>query len=465
MSITFIPPGPVASAYMADRSKISAIVGPYGSGKTYAAFMKLFLLALEQAPTDGVAESRFVVSRLTRPQLTSTTIKTFEKLFRPAEGFEPVESAALKTHWRFTPPGFKHIVDVDWQFLALETEQDEARILGLEATCIFVDEFRLIKPELIGKLVGRLRYPAVSKHRSLELVTNPWSISDPWHEMFVLNRAPGTAFFHQPGGLDKDPAGNLIGENLQNLNQSTESMLLPWNDPKRKELGAIYYEDQVRSSSAEVALLQVHSKFGVSRDGKPVYSDFSYSDHCVPLHYDRAMKLEFGHDFGLSSATVMYQQTLEGQLRVLAEFVTFDQGDIAHFEKLRAFVERTFPAYQLGRFTADPAGAQRGADGRTSSRSRAGTSPRPDPRTRTRRSEGSTPSTRNSGAPCADNRRSRSITSIARCSCKAAWTSTSIRRCAEPGTSTRKSRRRTSGRMSARRWPMPFWAPAAGASV
>ena len=179
----------------------------------------------------------------------------------------------------------------------------------------------------------------------------------------VLNRAPGTAFFHQPGGLDKDPAGNLIGENLQNLNQSTESMLLPWNDPKRKELGAIYYEDQVRSSSAEVALLQVHSKFGVSRDGKPVYSDFSYSDHCVPLHYDRAMKLEFGHDFGLSSATVMYQQTLEGQLRVLAEFVTFDQGDIAHFEKLRAFVERTFPAYQLGRFTADPAGAQRGADG------------------------------------------------------------------------------------------------------
>lgn len=361
----FIPPGPVCSRYIADRSRTSCIVGPFGSGKTRGALVKLYLLALQQIPTDGVAASRFIVSRLTRPQLTSTVVKSFHEAFPEKSGFAPVESAALRTRWRFQPPGFGHIVDVDWQFLALETDEDIARILGLEATSIFIDEARLIDPALLGKLAGRLRYPAVSRHYSLELASNPWDTSHPLHERFVLNQNEDTAFFHQPGGLDKDAAGNLIGENLQNLNQSPESRLLPWNDPVRLARGAKYYEAMLADPnlSPEEARLIVHSKFGVSREGKPVYSDFNFDMHVKPLKYDRALPLEFGHDFGLSSATAIYQQTVEGQLRVLAEFVTEDQGDIAHFERLRAFVAREFQGYRLGRFTGDPAGLQRGSDG------------------------------------------------------------------------------------------------------
>lgn len=361
----YIPPGPIASAYIADRSKRALICGPFGSGKTQAALVKLYLMALEQTPTLGIAKSRYVCSRLTRPQLTSTTVKSFQETFKEliAAGFPDVESAALRCTWKFRPEGYKHDVQIDWHFLALETPDDEARVLGLEATAFFIDEARLVPLSLIGKLTGRLRYPAVSKHRSIELATNPWSVDHEFHNTFILNRDPSTAFFHQPGGLDRDDRGRCVGENLQNLNQSAESLLLPWNDPIRQERGLQYYEDQLATGAPEDVLLNVHSKFGVSREGRPVYGDFSYSDHVMPIKYDPALPLDFGHDFGLSSATVILQQTLEGTMRVLAEFVSFDAGDIFHFERLKQFVEKTFPGYRLGRFTADPAGLQRGSDG------------------------------------------------------------------------------------------------------
>lgn len=363
MTLNFIPPGPIASAYIANRSRRAVCVGPYGSGKTHAALMKLYLMGMEQVPTNGVAASRFIVSRLTRPQLVSTTIKSFHEVFPEKAGFAPVESAALRTHWRFKPAGFEHIVDIDWQFLALETDEDVARVLGLEATSFFIDEARLIDPSLLGKLTGRLRFPAVSRHRSIELCSNPWSTDHPFHPLFVLDRNEDTSFYHQPGGLDKNERGEWIGENLQNLSQTPESILLPWNDPARRELGVKYYQAMLADMSPEDALLNVHSKWGVSREGKPVYSDYDDSRHCTPLKYDPGMKIELGTDFGLNSATVLYQQTMNGNIRILAEFVTEDQGTVAHHERLKTFVERTFPNASIGRATGDPAGAQRGADG------------------------------------------------------------------------------------------------------
>jgi hypothetical protein len=363
MTFTYIPPGPIASAYIADRSRRSVLVGPYGGGKTLAGLTKLYLMALEQVPTDGVARSRYILSRLTRPQLTSTLVKSFHQLFKEKDGFPPFESAALRTTWRFRPATFSHDVEIEWQALALETDEDVARVLGLEATSILIDEARLVDVSLLGKLSGRLRYPAVSKHRSLELVSNPWDTSHPFHDLFVLNRGPDTALFHQPGGLDKDAAGNWIAENLQNLNQSAESILLPWNDPVRRELGVKYYEHMLADMSVDDARVNVHSKWGVSREGRPVYVDYDDSTHPKPLKYDPALPLELGTDFGLNSATVIYQQTMNGNVRVLAEFVTEGIGTVAHHERLKPFIAREFPGVRIGRATGDPAGAQRGADG------------------------------------------------------------------------------------------------------
>lgn len=339
------------------------IVGAFGSGKTVAALIKLYLLALEQTPTDGVARSRYVLSRLTRPQLTSTLVKSFHQTFKEKDGFPPFESAALRTTWRFRPAGFQHDIEIDWQALALETDDDVARVLGLEATSFFVDEARLIDPSLLSKLSGRLRYPAVSKHRSIEMASNPWDTSSPYHEMFVLNPSEGTKLFVQPGGLDKDAAGNWIGENLQNLNQTAESILLPWNDPARKELGIKYYEHMLQDMSVDDARVNVHAKWGVSREGKPVYSEYDDARHCMPLKYDSAMPLELGTDFGLHSATVIYQQTVNGNIRVLAEFVSEDVGTVAHHERLKGFIDREFPGARMGRATGDPAGNQRGPTG------------------------------------------------------------------------------------------------------
>jgi hypothetical protein len=361
----YIPPGPIASAFIADRSRRAVIVGPYGSGKTNAALLRLYMTGLEQnVSDDGVAYSRFIVTRLTRPQLVTAVVESFLRMF-PEEHFGTFERAALRAQWRFRPAGFNHDVDISWQFLALETDEDIGRLLGVEATGIFIDEARLIDPALLGKMTSRLRFPVNAKWRGILLATNPWDTSHPFHEMFVLNRNADTAFFHQPGGLDKDGAGNYIGENLQNLAQSGESLKLPWNDPRRRLRGVEFYENQLADMRPEDALTGVHGRFGVSREGRPVYGDFSFSLHAMPLKYDPALPLHLGTDFGLNSATVIAQQTLEGHIRILAEYVTEDQGTVAHHEKLRMYLAREFPNHRIGRYTGDPAGNQRGADGRT----------------------------------------------------------------------------------------------------
>jgi len=49
-SIDYAAPGPVAEAYLLDRSPVSLIEGPVGSGKTVASLMKGFTVSVEQKP-------------------------------------------------------------------------------------------------------------------------------------------------------------------------------------------------------------------------------------------------------------------------------------------------------------------------------------------------------------------------------------------------------------------------------
>ena len=61
--------------------------------------------------------------------------------------------------------------------------------------------------------------------------------------MFVADKRDGYGFFKQPGGMDPE------AENLENLNQTPETLVLPWNDPRRREQGRTYYINNLRDYS------------------------------------------------------------------------------------------------------------------------------------------------------------------------------------------------------------------------
>jgi hypothetical protein len=69
-AVTFKPVGPVASAFINDRTFISSIMGPYGSAKTTSCFQKILNAAAWQVP-QATARGAFASSASARPTASS----------------------------------------------------------------------------------------------------------------------------------------------------------------------------------------------------------------------------------------------------------------------------------------------------------------------------------------------------------------------------------------------------------
>ena len=77
-NLVYEPDGKVLTEYFWDRSKVSIIQGPIGSGTSTVNCMKIYAISCEQAPDyDGVRRTRWVISRETYKELEETTIKTW----------------------------------------------------------------------------------------------------------------------------------------------------------------------------------------------------------------------------------------------------------------------------------------------------------------------------------------------------------------------------------------------------
>ena len=74
--------------FLQDKSFVRGLMGPVGSGKSYACAAEIMLKAVQQvaSPKDGIKYSRFVVVRNSYPELRTTTIKTWQELFQKTFG-------------------------------------------------------------------------------------------------------------------------------------------------------------------------------------------------------------------------------------------------------------------------------------------------------------------------------------------------------------------------------------------
>lgn len=359
----YVPPGPVAKAFMLSDAFVVGLRGPIGSGKSTACVMKLIRNAQEQKPLrDGWRRRRTAIIRNTFPELRTTTMKTFHQWIPQNVGA-----------WKETGPPSQRIVDeankFDWEiiYVALDRPDDVRKLLSFELSDAWINEAREVPKAVLDALTGRVgRFPRTDGEYGctdpqILLDTNPpdtdhwWYVLAEHDDSTEANRQlhidakeieqalrqegalrpdqPLYAWFAQPGGLSED------AENKKNLPPG-------------------YYLKAKAGKDAEWIKVYINGEYGFVLDGKPVYPDYRDSVHCREFEASKHLALHIGMDFGLTPAAVFAQQMPNGQWRKHSEIVTQRAG-IARFAGLiKSHLAEFYPGFKIGSITGDPAGNQ-----------------------------------------------------------------------------------------------------------
>ena len=224
-----VPQYPVLNDFLRCRERVSAIMGPLGSGKTFAAVQRILHQMTEQEPNaKGQRPSRWIAVRNTYPDLMGTTQKDFCAVF---EGLGKMRYGGL------APPTFTvdfHLEDgthvlSEMVFLALDREDGVRKLRGQQSTGIWFNEGKEIQKSIIDMADLRHgRYPSMASGgvectwHGMILDTNAPDEDSWYYNLAEVVRPKGWKFFRQPGGVfPGDKVGEWIpnpdAENLENL--------------------------------------------------------------------------------------------------------------------------------------------------------------------------------------------------------------------------------------------------------
>lgn len=322
---------------------IALVVGPIGSTKTTAGVMKIIRHAARMAPCpDGIRRSRAVWVRNTREQLRDTSIKDFLKWIP-----DGVMGSFLKTEYKFTI----RVGDIECEvlFRGLDDANDTRRLLSLQASFIIFDEFREIAPAIFETAQGRVgRYPD-------KMMNGVGCVTDdgkPNHHIWGMTNPPDVDTFWEE--LLSSPPDN-VGVTIQPSGMSPEA---DWTE----FLPSDYYENLMKGKTQDWIDVYVHSKFGRSLSGQPVFKSFNRTAHVAkasltPVWAETPVVI--GVDAGLTPAAVMGEVTYDGRLVVYDALVSEDMGALRFIrEKLKPLLRRKYPHRRFIVIT-DPAAFQR----------------------------------------------------------------------------------------------------------
>lgn len=309
---------PTIAQFHRSPSFVRGIRGPVGSGKSTGAAVDLIMQSMRLDPCrDGVRRSRHVVIRNTYAELKSTTIKTWEAWFGPANGYPSVVyDTPIRWRYRWAYPAGTPDVDVEVLFLAMDRADDVKKLKSLEVTFAWLNEASELPKAVLDMATARVgRYPHPKdappgtpkdewpSRFGVVMDTNSMDEDHWWHTLAEVERPEGFEFFDQPGGMEPD------AENIENLPG-----------------GRSYYTRMMQGKRQDWVDVFVHNKYGSAQDGKPIWPEFNAHFHVArePLPILRGLPLWLGWDFGLTPACVALQVTKTGQVRVLREWLVWD---------------------------------------------------------------------------------------------------------------------------------------------
>lgn len=318
---------PTCARFMRSQSFGRLIAGPVGSGKTTACLFELFRRACEQAPArDGLRYTRFAIVRQTLKQLKDTVLKDITSWLDGIAAYKVSDNTV-----------YIQMGDVrsEWILIPLDSPEDQRRLLSMQLTGAWMSEAIEMDVGLVDALAGRLgRYPSAQLGGAtwfgMIADTNMPTEGSDWHKFMDSNTPPDWVVFIQPGGLETN------AENLNWLTQTSETLKLPLDDPKRIAQGRTYYERLARGHGADWVRRYVHAQYGNDPSGTAVFREtFNRSFHVVEdLLVARSSPLIIGQDFGRDPCSVICQLDHKGRLLVLQEVIAEDIGLEMHLEKM-----------------------------------------------------------------------------------------------------------------------------------
>jgi hypothetical protein len=370
-NVLYEPDGKVLTEYFWDRSRLSVIQGPQGSGTSTASAMKLWAIACEQAPDwDGVRRSNWWIVRETFPLHREGILKTTWPLWFPEEDWgamvktEPMRHVLRKAH----PSGDKTTVEAQITFVAIRDEiEAERQVPSVELTGFFYNEAQFQSLKVITLLLGRTgRYPSKKNGPGatwwggfLDLnapeeghwipymrgdVPLPPDWSDEQKRPFT--KPENWSFYVQPPGLLEKVVDGKIA-----YSPNPEAENQKWlREPYIEKIGA-WDQDQIDRL--------ILNKVGLTKSGKAVYPTYSARDHTY--EDDRAAVPGFpiivGLDFGNYPAACFCQ--LRGDTwHVLSELVGNNEPAVEFAPRVARHIAQRYPGFQVN-FWGDP----RGGDG------------------------------------------------------------------------------------------------------
>jgi len=320
---------PTVSEFLRSRAPRKILAGPVGGGKTSAAIMHILMNAIEQEPdNDGIRRTRHLIIRNTVPMLKTTTIKSFLDWI-PDGVFGRWLSSDKTYYMKFDD------VEAEILFFPLEDVNDIRRLLSLETTTAFFNEFREISQDIVEALIGTKRIGRYPSRKDGPGATYPCIMADTnmpamdtWHQQVMDGEISGWETFKQPSGRSAE------AENLEFLPPG-------------------YYDTE--GLSEEYIKTMIDVEYGTSREGLPVFrSTFIPSFHIAeqPLvHINSATyPLLIGMDAGLTPAAIIGQNTPSGRVHILAECFV-EPKDSMGME--RFLITRLLPLLR-GRFAGCP---------------------------------------------------------------------------------------------------------------
>lgn len=369
MKLDYKPPGPVAKAFMKDRSFVRGIRGPVGSGKSVASCMELMRIAVTQSPNQqNVRRTRFAVIRNTNPQLKTTTIKTWRDWFSDDIG-RFVWSPPYTHNVNFAL-GDGTTVESEVIFLALDKQEDVKKLLSLELTAVWINEAREIPKSIVDACTMRVgRFPSMrdggpSWYGVIMDTNSPdethwWAIMSgeapapeymSSEEKMLLVKPDDWVFYSQPGAMKevKDREGNITGyeKNSKAENQGN--------------IQADYYDKIILGKAPSWVKVYVLNQYQALLDGKPVYPSFRKESHVSksPIEPKVGSEIIVGIDFGRTPSAVFTQQLHSGKWTIFHEVIGQDMGAGRFADVLkREIAKNKWEGFDF-KFVGDPAGNQ-----------------------------------------------------------------------------------------------------------
>jgi hypothetical protein len=363
---------PVVWQFMQSDAFVRGLMGPVGSGKSYACAAEVMLRAVRQKPSpiDGIRYSRFVIVRNSYPELKTTTIKTWQDLF-PENTFGPMLwTPPITHHIRLPARGDAAGIDCEVIFLALDQPKDVRKLLSLELTGAWVNEARELPKAVIDGLTHRVgRYPTQRDGgptwHGVWMDTNPMDDDHWWFRLSEKEKLTGKyawQFFKQPGGV-----AEVSPEDLPDNPEANDHIFASgkwWRiNPKAENVGNLpagYYMQMLLGKNLDWIRCYAEGKYTYVQEGKPVWPE--YDDHMMvsDIDVEPGIPIQVGLDFGLTPAAVIGQRLPNGRWVILHEIVTFDMGLERFGHQLLAELNARYPKFPV-QIWGDPAGMARDA--------------------------------------------------------------------------------------------------------